>query len=97
MSIAKLTSVILAPVITERSSLLQTRNKYTFEVRMDSNKGLIKQAVETLFEVKVLKVNIVKNRGKARRFGSRLVHSSDKKKAIVTLNPGETIALFDGV
>ena len=97
MTMAKLTQVILGPVITERSSLLQERNKYTFEVRMDSNKGLIKQAIETLFEVKVVKINIVKNRGKARRFGSRLVHASDKKKAIVTLNPGETISLFDGV
>jgi len=81
MSIAKLTSVLLAPVVTERSSYLQEKNKFTFEVRMDSNKGLIKQAVETLFDVKVLKVNIVKNRGKAKRFGSRLVHSSDKKKS----------------
>jgi large subunit ribosomal protein L23 len=97
MSIAKLTSVLLAPVVTERSSYLQEKNKFTFEVRMDSNKGLIKQAVETLFDVKVLKVNIVKNRGKAKRFGSRLVHSSDKKKAIITLNPGVTIPIFDGV
>jgi large subunit ribosomal protein L23 len=97
MNMAILTRVLVRPIITERSTMLQEQHKYTFEVALTANKGLVKQAVETLFEVKVLKVNTIRIPGKTRRFGPRLVRSKDIKKAVVTLRPGDTITVFEGV
>ena len=89
--------IIIRPVVTERSTSLQDQNKYVFEVALNSTKGMIKQAVEQLFNVRVLKVNTLRRPGKTRRFGPRLVQSPVRKKAIVTLQPGDKITLFEGV
>jgi large subunit ribosomal protein L23 len=97
MTMAKLTRVLVRPIITERSTMLQEQHKYTFEIALTANRGLVKQAVETLFNVKVLKVNTMRTPGKSRRFGPRLVMSREVKKAIVTLRPGDTITIFEGV
>ena len=89
--------VLIRPVVTERSTALQDQNKYVFEVALDATKGMVKQAVEQLFNVRVLQVNTLRRRGKTRRFGPRLVRSPVRKKAIITLRAGDKITLFEGV
>ncbi len=90
-------SVLKRPIITEKSTLLQERNKYVFEVLPGANKPQIRGAVERAFEVSVTAVNIVKTPGERRRLrtGRWLVHKPTKK-AVVTLAPGDTIQLFEG-
>jgi large subunit ribosomal protein L23 len=84
--------VILGPLLTEKSSKLQgLRNEFRFEVAATANKSEIKKAVETLFSVKVLKVNVSNVPGKARRVFGRPGETKPWKKAVVTLSPGETI------
>lgn len=97
MTMAQLTSVLIGPVVTEKSTRLQDENKYTFRVALTANKTLVKQAVETLFGVKVRKVTVVRLPGKMKRFGPRMSKQPDKKKAIVTLRPGDRITVFEGV
>jgi large subunit ribosomal protein L23 len=89
--------VLRRPVITEKSTELQSRNKYAFEIAEGANKPMIKQAVETAFKVKVTGVNVITVKGKERRIGRRLVMTSPWKKAIVTLRPGDKIEFFEGV
>jgi len=89
--------VLRRPVITEKGTELQAQGKYAFEVARDANKPQIKQAVEEAFKVKVTAVNVVTVRGKVRRVGRRQVLTQSWKKAIVTLQPGDKIELFEGV
>lgn len=89
--------VLRRPVITEKGTELQAQGKYAFEVARDANKPQIKQAVEKAFKVKVTAVNVVMVRGKERRVGRRQVLTQPWKKAIVTLQPGDKIELFEGV
>jgi large subunit ribosomal protein L23 len=88
----KLIAVLLAPHITEKTSLaMQNTNTYSFRVRRDSSKPAVKAAVELMFGVKVAKVNLVNEIGKARRFGKMQGRTQDIKKAYVRLAPGQTI------
>jgi len=87
--------VLRRPLITEKGSLLQGQNKYVFEVAKGANKHQVKEAVETAFKVKVSKVNVAVIHGKTRRVGRRQVATSPWKKAIVTLEPGNKIELFE--
>jgi large subunit ribosomal protein L23 len=89
--------VLRRPVITEKSTELQTRNKYAFEIAEGANKPMIRQAVETAFKVKVTGVNVVTMKGKERRVGRKMVMTAPWKKAIVTLRPGDKIEFFEGV
>ena len=89
--------VLRRPLITEKSTALQTQNKYAFEIASGANKPMIRQAVEKAFNVKVTKVNVVTMRGKARRVGRREVHTPPWKKAIITLQTGDKIEFFEGV
>lgn len=79
-------NIILAPVVTERSSADMQEGKYTFKVARNATKVDIKNAVEKLFEVKVLKVNTVTVKGKEKRVGVHSGKTSDWKKAIVTID-----------
>ena len=89
--------IILKPVITEKSMEMLTQGKYTFKVAKDANKIEIAKAVETLFKgVKVAKVNTISVRGRLKRMGRTAGYTSDWKKAVVTLKPGEAIELFEG-
>ncbi|MCS7294730.1 MAG: 50S ribosomal protein L23 [Chloroflexota bacterium] len=90
-------SVLRRPIITEKSTALAAQNKYVFEVDPRANKAQIKEAVEIAFGVRVKAVNTMNVRGKARRFGRRVTRLPDWKKAIVTLQPGDKIELFEGV
>ena len=88
----KLIAVLLAPHITEKTSLaMQDTNTYSFRVRRDSTKPDVKAAVELMFGVKVSKVNLVNETGKTRRFGKLTGRTQDIKKAYVRLAPGQTI------
>lgn len=89
--------VLRRPVITEKNTLLIEHNKYTFEVARSANKPQIKEAVEKAFKVKVSSVNVIHVPGKMRRAGRRRGMTSSWKKAVVTLEPGNKIELFEGV
>ena len=89
--------VILAPVITEKATLLSEQNKVVFRVAMDSTKDEISAAVEELFKVQVLKVNTLITKGKTKRFRGRKGRRSDMKKAIVTLAEGQSIDVTTGL
>ena len=89
--------VILAPVITEKATILSEQNKVVFRVAMDSTKDEIARAVESLFSVQVLKVNTLITKGKTKRFRGRLGVRSDVKKAIVTLAEGQSIDVTTGL
>ena len=78
--------IILAPVVTEKSSSDMQEGKYTFKVAKKATKVDIKNAVERLFEVKVLKVNTITVKGKEKRVGVHQGRTSDWKKAIVTID-----------
>lgn len=78
--------IILAPVVTEKSSTDMQAGKYTFRVAKKATKVEIKNAVEKLFEVKVLKVNTMTVKGKEKRVGVHQGRTSDWKKAIVTID-----------
>jgi large subunit ribosomal protein L23 len=92
-----LSEVLRRPLITEKSTALQTQNKYAFEIASKANKLMIRQAVEKAFKVTVTGVNVVTMRGKTRRVGRRQVKTAPWKKAIVTLKPGDKIEFFEGV
>jgi large subunit ribosomal protein L23 len=89
--------VILAPVITEKATLLSELNKVVFRVANDATKDEIAAAVEELFKVNVTKVNTVVVEGKRKRFRGRLGKRNDVKKAIVTLAEGQSIDITTGL
>lgn len=93
--------VLRRPIVTEKSNYQNLElHQYVFEVSDSATKVLIKDAVETLFDVSVLRVNVINVAPKrTRRWKSRrvMVRSSGYKKAIVTLAPGDTIGVFEGV
>ena len=91
-------SVIRAPVVTEKTTALQEKNKYVFEVYMAANKAQVREAVERAFGVKVRAVNMMRSRTIWRRVGSsgRIVKVPGVKKAVVTLRSGDTIQIFEG-
>lgn len=90
--------VIIAPVITEKSNDGLNEGKYTFKVNKKATKIDIRNAVEKLFEVKVLNVNTISVKGKQKRMGKTSGKTSDWKKAIVTIdtNPGDISYLSKG-
>lgn len=87
--------VIIRPVVSEKTYGLLDEGKYTFIVAPGTNKTEIKQAVETIFDVKVEKVNTLNRPGKRKRRGWISGKRPDTKRAIVTLVPGDEIELFD--
>jgi large subunit ribosomal protein L23 len=89
--------IILAPVITEKATLLSEKNQVVFKVRKDATKPQIKAAVEALFKVKVTAVNTMNVKGKVKRFRGRVGKRPDVKKAIVTLAEGERIDVTTGI
>ncbi|WP_137751514.1 50S ribosomal protein L23 [Sphingopyxis sp. L1A2A] len=89
--------VILAPVITEKSTLLSENNAVVFKVASDATKPAIKAAVEALFDVKVIGVNTLITKGKTKRWKGKPYTRSDVKKAIVRLAEGQSIDVTTGV
>jgi large subunit ribosomal protein L23 len=89
--------IIKGPVITEKSTTLRgEENKYTLFVSLRASKTEIKRAVEELFKVEVIKVNTSNLGGKKKRLGIHEGYRARRKKAVVTLKPGNTIRMFEG-
>jgi large subunit ribosomal protein L23 len=97
MNPERMFDVIVAPVITEKSTRISEHNQVTFKVRREATKPEIKAAIEGLFGVKVTAVNTLNQKGKVKRFRGRLGKRSDVKKAIVTLAEGQTIDISTGI
>jgi large subunit ribosomal protein L23 len=92
MNREQLMSVLIAPHVTEKTSLaMQNHNQYTFKVRREATKTDVKKAVEMMFDVKVSGVQVVNEAGKSRRFGKTPGRTQDWKKAYVSLVAGQTI------
>jgi large subunit ribosomal protein L23 len=93
--------IVLRPVISEKSMDQTNRRKYTFAVADEANKLQIKAAVETLFKVTVLDVNVSnskrKEKSRNRRRGRQVGYTSPWKKAVVTVKAGDSIEFFEGV
>ncbi len=90
--------IIRKPIITEKSMIGTTDNKYTFEVAPDAGKIEIKKAVEEIFGVKVVKVNTIKLPGKWKRMGVHVGMRPGKKKAVVTLSKdSKPIEIFESM
>ena len=96
MSVRDPRDVLLAPVISEKSYGLLDENQYTFIVDPRANKTQIKQAVETVFSVKVTGVNTINRQGKRKRTKTGFGKRKDTKRAIVSLAPGDRIEIFGG-
>ncbi len=87
--------VIVAPVVSEKSYSLLDLNSYTFLVHPDANKTEIRQAVEKIWDVKVISVNTVNRKGKNKRFRQAMGKRPDTKRAIVKLVEGDKIEIFE--
>ena len=87
--------VILAPVVSEKSYSLIDQNAYTFLVHPRANKTEIRQAVETIWGVRVLKVNTTNRKGKTKRFRFTQGRRADTKRAVVKLAEGDRIEIFE--
>lgn len=87
--------VVLAPIVSEKSyDMIERRNTYTFLVDPRASKEEIRDAVQALFDVKVVRVNTMNRRGKRVRYGYRYGRRKDTKRAMVTLATGDQIDLF---
>ena len=91
ISLEKAMSILKKPITTEKSTNLQQFNQYSFIVSKNSNSNEIKNAIETIFKVKVIKINTSIVRGKMKSFKGTYCFRKDVKKAIITLKEGNTI------
>jgi large subunit ribosomal protein L23 len=89
--------VLIRPIISEKNTLLNEQGKYTFEVSERANKIMVRQAIQTVFKVDVVAVNIIHVPGKLKRRGRTSGMARSWKKAVVTLAEGQQIELFQGV
>ena len=89
--------IVLAPHITEKSTMLSEANAVVFKVAPTASKPEIKAAIEALFNVKVTNVNTMMTKGKTKRWKGKPYQRSDMKKAIVTLAEGQTIDVTSGI
>ena len=92
-----LADLVLKPIITEKATMLLEQNKYVFDVLPKATKPEIKAAIESLFDVKVVKVNTINLPRKKRRVGKFVGFKPRYKRAIVTLGEGDSITLFPEV
>jgi large subunit ribosomal protein L23 len=94
----RLYSVLLAPVVSEKSTMIaEKHNQVAFRVLQDATKSEVKAAVELLFKVQVESVQILNRQGKQKRFGRTPGRRSDARKAYVCLKPGQEINFAEGV
>ena len=91
------TQVIIRPVVSEKSYILAANDKYTFRVHPDAHKTQIRQAIEQLFDVKVVAVRTISMKSKPKRRGVTAGRTRSWKKAIVQLRAGDSIPVFQGL
>lgn len=89
--------VLVRPLVTEKASVMNSLNKYFFEVAKEANKIEIARAIQAVYEVNPISVNIVRMQGKRVRRGRTMGKRKDWKKAIITLKKGESIKVYEGV
>lgn len=93
--------VLRRPLITEKTNYLNSDlHQYVFEVSRDATKGMVKDAVENIFNVKVVRVNVINMPAKQKknlRNRRTVIRRSGYRKAVVTLSPGDSIPVFEGV
>jgi len=89
--------VLVKPLVTEKASVLGMQNKYVFSVDMDANKIEVAKAIEEVYGIKPVSVNIVRVTGKKVRHGKIQGKRKDFKKAVITLPKGKTIKVYEGV
>jgi large subunit ribosomal protein L23 len=89
--------VILAPHITEKSTLASEQNAVVFKVARDATKPQIKEAIEAIYDKKVVAVNTLVVKGKTKRWKGKAYQRTDVKKAVVTLAEGEMIDITSGI
>ena len=89
--------VLIRPLITEKTSMMMQENKYTFKVPVTANKTEIRQAVESIWNVKVLSVTTIRVSGKVKRMGRNVGRTSDYKKAIVRRLPSKRLRLINPI
>jgi large subunit ribosomal protein L23 len=89
-------SVIIRPIVSEKSYALLAANKYTFRVHEDAHKTQIRQAVEEIWGVRVQDVRTMSVKSKPKRRGTTFGRTREWKKAVVELHPDDTIELFEG-
>lgn len=98
MNIVELKKLIIRPVITEKATLLkENENKYVFKVALSATKGQIKEALEAIYDVEVVTVNVMNVRGKKKRVRYVEGRTPRSKKAIVKLKDGQTLPFFESV
>ena len=91
-------NIIIKPLITEKATLAQEKhNRYSFVVNLKSNKNILKNEIETLYNVKVVSIKTSILPGKVKRVGKSVKKTSKIKKAFVTLDAGQEIKFFTGV
>ncbi|HVL96112.1 MAG TPA: 50S ribosomal protein L23 [Solirubrobacteraceae bacterium] len=91
------TQIIIRPIVSEKTYVLATAGKYTFRVHDDAHKTQIRQAVEELFDVKVVDVATMSVKGKPKRRGYSSGYRRSWKKAVVQLREGDQIPIFQGL
>ncbi len=93
----KFYDLIKKPIITEKGTLLSNNSQIIFSVPMDTNKMIVKKAVEKLFGVNVKKINIIISKGKTKRFKGKMGKRKNEKKAIISLEKGQKIDITTGI
>ena len=88
---------LIKPLISEKSTMVHALNKYIFEVSQDANKVEVKKAIQELYNVRPIKVNMIISDGKYVRYGRNYGKTKKVKKAIVTLKKGDSIKLYEGI
>lgn len=96
MTFESFEDVLIKPVLSEKATVLREQNKYTFIVASSATKFQIKEAVRKLFNVKVADCTTMNVQGKMKRLRGRPGRTASYKKAIVKLEPGESIKVFEG-
>jgi large subunit ribosomal protein L23 len=89
-------SVIIKPIVSEKSYALLAANKYTFRIHPDAHKTQVRQAVEEIWGVRVQEVRTMSVKSKPKRRGTTFGRTREWKKAVVELHPEDTIELFEG-
>ncbi|RJR10313.1 50S ribosomal protein L23 [Candidatus Parcubacteria bacterium] len=88
---------LLRPIISEKATIGASDGKYTFEVSYNANKVSVTKAIEEVYGVNPLSVNIINQRGKHVRFGRKFGRTKSVKRAVVTLRKGDSIKLYEGI
>ncbi|MFH1745363.1 MAG: 50S ribosomal protein L23 [bacterium] len=89
--------ILIKPLVTEKAANMGVENKYVFEVSPDTNRVEVAKAINDIYNIKPISVNIMNVLGKKVRFGRTSGRKKDRKKAIVTLPKGKTIDVYEGI